>query len=173
LFVPACILIVLAGVSAGGGARRSRARVMFAVFVSVFLLLQVGIRSGVYERLNDEAGAVHARNVNARALMNAPGVKAALHECRAVAIPSGRMIHLFAYYSGRSPDRFSSDERGRTRPDIYVAPANDQVAEDALTRPRFDDDPTFTVPASLEPGPRNRDWVLHVSPASGCVRGLR
>jgi hypothetical protein len=71
------------------------------------------------------------------------------------------------------PESFVSDGDGRTRPDLYISPANRAVAKMALTRPRFDDDASFRVPPGLRRGPRNADWALHVAPASRCTRGLR
>jgi hypothetical protein len=55
---------------------------------------------------------------------------------------------------------------------LYVAPGNPAVTTMALTRPRFDDDPSFRLPPGLRAGPRNADWILYVAPTSACAAGL-
>jgi hypothetical protein len=91
-----------------------------------------------------------------------------LARCPEVAL-SGKLVHGWAFWGDRPLRRWQLDERGTTRPDIYVAPASAEVAAMMLTRPRFDDDAGFVVPPGLVRGPSTAAWQLYVSPASACV----
>jgi hypothetical protein len=173
LLVPACAFAILAGMAVDGGGRRTPRRVILGVFLAVILSLQVATHSDVYATVARDSASAHGRYESARALVGLPGVREALRNCPAVSLPTGKMRHWFAFYSGRAPETFVSDGKGRTRPDLYIAPGNPLVAKMALTRPRFDDDASYRVPAGLQRGPRNVDWMLYVSPTSACTSGLR
>jgi hypothetical protein len=173
LLVPVCALAILAAMAVDGGGRRTRLRVIGGVFLAVLLSLQVASRSEVYDTVASRSTLAHERYESARALVGTPGVREALRRCPSVSLPTGKMRHYFAFYSGRPPEAFVSDGKGRTRPDLYIAPGNPAVAKMALTRPRFDDDASFHVPLGLRRGPRNADWVLYMSPHSACTSGLR
>ena len=172
LLLPACVLAILAGMAIDGGGRRTPRRVGLGVFLAVILSLQVAGRADVYGKVSGDSAIASGRYDTARALVAAPGVLEALRRCPAVSLPTGKMRHWFAFYSGRAPEAFVSDGKGRTRPDLYIAPGNPAVTKMALTRARFDDDASYRVPAGLRPGPRNADWILYVSPTSLCARGL-
>ena len=110
-----------------------------------------------------DSATAHARYESARALVELPGVGEALDAARRYRCRPGKMRHWFGFYSGRPPEDFVSDGKGRTRPDIYLAPANAKVAKAVLTRERFDDDASFRVPPGLHPVRRNSDWVLYAA----------
>jgi hypothetical protein len=169
LLLPVCMIAVLAGMAIDGGGRRTAARVMVGVVLGVMLCVQVASRSDVFARVRSGAAIAQQRNDTARALVRAPGVRDALLHCPVVSLPTGGMRHWFAFHSGRAPAEFVSDALGRTRPDLYIAPATPDVAQSVLTRPRFDFDASFRVPPGLRAGPRNADWVLYVSPTSTCT----
>ena len=173
LLVPICVLAILAAIAVDGGGRRTPRRVMLGSFLAVILCLQLATRADVYGTVANDSAIAHGHYESARALVGMPGVGKALRSCPQVSLPTGKMRHWFAFYSGRPPVSFVSDGEGITHPDLYIAPGNPAVAKMALTRPRFDDDASFTIPSGLRPGPRNADWVLYVAPASGCTRGLR
>ena len=174
LLVPICVLAILAAITVDGGGRRTPRRVMLGSIPRGDPLPPAGdprgrVRHG-RERLGDrarETTRAPAHSSACRAWANA------LRRCPQVSLPTGKMRHWFAFYSGRPPESFVSDGEGITHPDLYIAPGNPAVAKMALTRPRFDDDASYTIPPGLRPGPRNADWVLYVAPASGCTRGLR
>jgi hypothetical protein len=172
LLVPVCIFAILAAVAVDGAGVRSRRRVLLGVPLAVLLVLQVLGQADLYGKLGDRAERVVRWSDNARALVAVPGVRTALLRCDAVALPSGSMRHFFSFHSGRAPESFMSDGRGRTHPDLYIAPANSATAQAVLTRTRFDEDASFRVPPGLERGPDNADWALYVSPQSACARGL-
>ena len=173
LLVPVCLLAILSGMALDGGGRRTRRRAIAGAFLAAILLVQVVSRADVYGNIATTSAEAHGRYESARHLVAIPGVRDALGRCPSVSLPTGKMRHWFAFYSDRPPEAFASDGRGRTRPDLYVAPGNPAVAKAALTRARFDADASFRVPAGLRPGPRNRDWVLNVSAGSACTSGLR
>jgi hypothetical protein len=173
LLVPVCALAVIAATAVDGGGRRTPRRVVLGVFLGVFLALALPSRSETYGELRSNVAGAERQEASARALVAAPAVREALRRCPAVSLPGGRMRHWFAYYAGRAPEAFVVDGQGGTRPDLYIAPANADVARDVLTRVRFDDDPTFEVPPGLQAGPRSTEWLLYVSPAAACTRGLR
>jgi hypothetical protein len=173
LLVPVCVLAVLAAMAVDGGGRRTPRRVVIGVFLATLLCFQVATRIDAYERIRTDAASGETRYESARELVRRPGVGEALRRCPEVALAGGGMFHWFALYAGRAPAAFISDGEGHTRPDVYVAPVNAEVAEDVLTRRRFDDDASFRVPPGLRPGPRNALWAIHFSPASACTSGLR
>jgi hypothetical protein len=170
LLVPVCALAILAAMAVDGGGRRTPRRVIGGLLLSLLLLLQLAGRVDVYDSVASAVATAQERSESTRALVGLPGVRTALRECPSVSLPTAKM--RFAFYSGRAPEAFVSDTVGRTRPDVYIAPGNPEVARAALTRPRFDGDASFRVPAGLKAGLRNGDWVLYVSAASACARGL-
>jgi hypothetical protein len=172
LLVPVCIFAILAATAVDGAGVRTRHRVMLGVPLAVLLVLQVVGQRDIYGTLGDRAETVVRWSDNARALVAEPGVRTALLRCDSVALPSGSMRHFFSFHSGRPPETFTSDGRGHTDPDIYIAPANPQTAESVLTRTRFDADASFRMPPGLQRGPANRDWALYAAPDSACARGL-
>jgi hypothetical protein len=172
LLVPVCVFAILAAMALDGGGRRTRPRIVLSVFVAVFLVLQMATRFDAYGTVADDAAVARGYDRTASALVDMPGVGDALRHCPAVSLPTGMMRHWFAFHSGRAPEAFVSDGKGRTRPDLYIAPGNPDVTEMALTRARFDEDASFRVPPGLETGPRNADWILYVSPTSVCAAGL-
>jgi hypothetical protein len=173
LLVPVCVLAILAAMALDGGGRRTRPRVVLGVLFAVLLSLQAATHIDAYGTVAERAANGRGYDQSARALVGMPGVRDALRRCPAVSVPTGKMRHWFAFRSGRAPEAFVSDSKGRTRPDVYIAPGNPAVTEMALTRPRFDDDASFRVPPGLEPGPRNADWILYVAPGSACAARLR
>lgn len=173
LLVPACVLAILAAMAVDGGGRRTPLRVIAGVCLALVLSLHVASRSDVYGGVADDSAVAQARYESAQALVGMPGVRDALQDCPSVSLAAQKTRPWFAYYSGRAPEAFVIDGAGRTRPDLYVAPANPAVAKAMLTRPRFDTDASFRVPRGLAPGLRNADWVLYVSRESACTRGLR
>jgi hypothetical protein len=172
LLTPACVVAILTAIAIDGDGLRTPRRVAVGVFLAVFLAFQLAIRTDSYSRLRSDAATVHSQNVNARALVDLPGVRNALRRCPTVALAGNKMRHRFAFHSGRAPEALPSDGHGLTHPDLYIAPANPEAAKAVLTRPRFDDDASFRVPAGLRRGPANADWVLYVAPSSACARGL-
>jgi hypothetical protein len=173
LFVPVCVLTILAATAVDGGGRRTPRRVLVGVFLAVFLCVHVASRTDVYGTTAKDAAVLHGLDDSSRALVGMPGVREALRNCPAVSLPTGLMRHWFAFYGGRAPESFISDGTGRVHPDLYVAPGNPAVVKLVLTRPRFDDDASYRVPPGLRRGPRNADWMLYVSGTSACTRGLR
>lgn len=173
LLVPVCVLAILAAIAVDGRGRRTPRRVALGVFLAVILSLQLATRTDVYGTVSRDSATAYERYESARALVQLPGVGAALRDCAAVSMASGKMRHWFGFYSGRPPAELVSDSRGQTRPDLFVAPANAEVAKAVLTRKRFDADASFRVPPGLDAVRRNPDWVLYASPTAGCTSDLR
>ena len=172
LLVPVCALGVLTAVTIDGGGRRTRLRVVLGVVLAVLLCLQLAARSDLPAEIRNHATAAAGRYENIRALVGVHGVRQALRDCPRVSAAAGGLRTWFALASGRPPEQFVSGEGGR-RPDVFLAPGNQAVADWALTRARFDGDASFRVPPGLRAGPRNDDWILYVSPTSACTAGLR
>ena len=172
LLVPVCVLAILTAMAIDGGGLRTPGRVAVGVFLVVLLCFQLAIRTDSYGRMRSDARTAHAQNMSARSLVALPGVREAIRQCPVVALAGNKMRHRFALYSGRAPEALPSHGSGITHPDLFIAPANPESAKAVLTRPRFDDDASFRVPAGLRLGPRNADWALYVSPKSSCARGL-
>jgi hypothetical protein len=172
LLVPVCALAILAAVAVDGNGRRTPRRAFAGALLAALFCLHLVTHLDVYGTARSGVVSAEARYASSRALVELPGVRDALRDCPTVSVPGGHMLHWFAFYGGRAPEDFTPDPRGLTRPDLYIAPGNAEVADAVLTRERFDDDASFRVPPSLKPGPRNREWVLYFSPASGCARGL-
>jgi hypothetical protein len=173
LLVPACVLAILAAVAVDGGGRRTRARVVLGAFLTVILALQLASRTDVYGAVQTRSANAHGWYESTRALVEHPGVREALRRCPSVSLAGHKMRPSFAFHSGRAPAAFLVDGKGRAQTDLFIAPGNPAAAKMALTRPRFDDDASFRVPAGLRQGPRNADWVLYASPTSSCASGLR
>jgi hypothetical protein len=172
LLVPVCLFGILAAMAVDGGGRRTRPRIVIGVFLAVFLSYHMATHTEVYATVAERAADARGYDQSADALVGMPGVREALRRCPAVSLATGKMLHWFAFGSGRAPETFVSDGKGVTRPDLYIAPGNPAVAEMALTRARFDDDASFRVPRGLRAGPRNADWILYVAPGSACAAGL-
>jgi hypothetical protein len=173
LLVPACVLTILAAIAVDGGGRRTRARVMLGGFLAVILALQLASRTDVYGAVETRSANAHRWFESARSLVELPGVRDVLRRCPSVSLAGHKMRPSFAFHSGRAPAAFLVDGKGRTHADLFIAPGNPAAAKMALTRPRFDEDASFRIPAGLRRGPRNADWVLYVSPTSSCASGLR
>jgi hypothetical protein len=172
LMVPVCLFAALCGAAIDGLGRRTPRRIFAGVALSVFLAISVFARAGAIGDVHREAGAAAGWYGTAQALVDRPGVRDALNDCDRVAVASAAMMHFFSYYSGRPADRIAVDDRGATRPDVFVAPVSAAVRSLVLTRARFDEAAAFEVPRALRAGPRNRDWALFVAPGAPCARGL-
>ncbi len=172
LLLPACALAVIAAVAVDGGGRRTRGRVLIGVLLAACLAAQVASRTEIYRDVERASAAADTWFGSAGELVRRHEVEHALRECRAVALAGSRMRPWFALHSERPPAEFLADGRGPARPDVFVAPANREVADAILTRARFDDDASFQIPPGLRRGPGNADWALYVAPASACARGL-
>jgi hypothetical protein len=174
LLLPVCVLAILTAMALDGGGRRTRPRPrgILGMFFAVFLFLQGATHIDAFADVAERLANGRGYDRSADALIGMPGVRDALQRCPTVSLPSGTMRHWFAFHSGRAPEAFVSDGKGRTRPDLYIAPGNPAVAKKALTRTRFDTDASFRVPPGLQPGPRNADWILYVAPTSACAAGL-
>ena len=165
LLVPACLIGVLAAVTATRWRAAPRALVVALI---VLALLETLVRgSASISRVQDLRPATQ-RLAQTQALASRPDVRRMLATCPSVALP-GAIAAEWVYFSGRPISRWHLDERARYKPDLYVAPASVRVAEQVLVRRRFDSDATFVVPPGLRPGPRSRDWLVHVRPGSPCV----
>jgi len=165
LLVPTCLIAVLAGVAAV----RWR-EFPGAVVVGVMSVLALGllIRGDGIVSVRYEIRP-HARWVSeTRELAERPDVRAMLATCPDVAV-SGKLVPGWAFWGDRPLDRWQLDERGATRPELYVAPASADVAARMLTRKRFDADSGFELPPGLAAGPATASWRLHVAPSAGCV----
>jgi hypothetical protein len=166
LLVPTCLIAVLAGVGATAW-RSLPAPVVLAALA--LLLVEMGlIRGDALLDVRDGRRPAVERHRQAQQLIGRAEVRRVLSECPTVALP-WRIAPVWAYLSGRAFDDLSFDEQGRSRPDVFVAPANREAARALLTRPRFDADASFTVPTSLLRGPRTRDWLIHVDDDAPCV----
>ena len=169
LLVPVAVLATFAAMAVDGGGRRTPRRVLAGTLLAMLLAVQVASHLDNFRSTADLSVTRAGLDRTASALVDLPGVRDALRRCETVALPTPRMRHWFAFYSGRAPETFAGDG---ARPDLYIAPANSDVARAVLTRERFDDDASFRVPPSLSPGPRNADWALYVAPGSACAGGL-
>jgi hypothetical protein len=172
LLLPACALAVFAAVALDGGGRRTRGRVLIGVLLAACLAAQVASRTEIYSDVARASAAADKWFGSAGELVRQPEVEHALRECPAVALAGSRMRPWFALHSERPPAEFLADGHGPARPDVFVAPANREVADAMLKRARFDDDASFQIPPGLRRGPGNTDWALYVAPASACARGL-
>jgi hypothetical protein len=172
LLLPVCMIAILAGMALDGPGRRTRPRLILGVAGAVLLALQVPTHVDAVGALAEGARKARGYERSAHALVSTPGVADRLRRCAAVSLPTGKMRYLFALPSGRAPETFISDGKGRTRPDLYIAPGNPAVIEKVLTRARFDDDASFRVPPGLQVAVRNQDWILYASPTSTCAAGL-
>jgi hypothetical protein len=172
LLLPVCALAVLAAIAVDGGGRRTRGRIAAGVLLAALLVAHVVSRAEIYGDVARASAVADGWFDNARALIRLPATERALRECPTVALAGSKMRPWFALHSHRAPAAFLVDGKGRTQADVFVAPANRAVADALLTRARFDDDASFRIPPGLRRGPGNADWVLYVSPASACARGL-
>ena len=171
LLVPACVIAVLAGIAATPPRSRRASRRTWLLIASALVLLQGVARW-------DDASAVRAgvapavvRVDDLKQLLAMPAVARAVDGCGEAAT-SRRLVHDWAYFSGRTPAAWTFDERGTSRPDVYVAPSSPAAAEQLLTRARFDAHAGFRLPPGMRAGPRLGDWQIHFAPGSRCAGSL-
>ena len=165
LLLPTCLLAVLAGVAAVQW--REFAGPLVIAVMSVFVLGLL-IRGDGLLNVRNEIRPHAQWTTEIRELVSRPDVRGMLARCPTAALP-GNVVHGWAYWGDRPLDRWERDEAGASRPDFYVAPGSAEVAAKMLTRPRFDEDPSFVVPPGLVAGPSTAAWRLHVSPGSACI----
>ena len=165
LLLPTCLVAVLAGVVAVSWQQFPGGLVVALMAV---LMIGISIRGDGLVHVRDELRPHVEWTGEIRELATRPEVRRMISHCPVAALPSP-IVYGWAFWGDRPLDRWQLDERGASRPDIYVAPASANVAATVLTRPRFDDDASFAVPPGLVPGPSTAAWRLHVSPASVCV----
>jgi hypothetical protein len=168
LLLPSCLIAVLAGVAASP-TRSPRVPVRgLVVLATAALMLQVITRVEPVRELPGRLATAVTRMDDTRSLVATPVVDRLLSTCAEVGV-SRKLLHGWSWYSGRPPSRWTLDEDGRSRPDVYVAPATRAAAEDLLTRRRFDSDGGFKLPPGLRPGPSRGDWRIYLDPSAPCV----
>lgn len=172
LLLPSCLIAVLAGVAASPTASPRVPLRGLVVLASAALLLQGITRIDPARALPGQLATAVTRVDDTRILVQTPVVDRLLSTCADVGV-SRKLMHGWSWYSGRPPSRWTLDERGRSRPDVYVAPATPAAAEDLLTRRRFDSDGGFKIPPGLRPGPGRGDWRIYVDPSAPCVAAAR
>ena len=172
LLLPGCLIAVLAGVAASPARSNRLGPRVLVVLAGAALMLQCLTRSDQALGLHDRLDPAVKRVSDTRELVQQPYVERLLESCDEVAI-STKLMHGWSWFSARPPARWTLDERGESRPDVYVAPATAAAARDLLTRRRFDEDASFKVPKGLRAGARRGDWRVYVRPRAGCVVAAR
>jgi len=165
LFVAACMLAVFAGAGLLGwlglprdnpGRRPWTALGLaaLAVVIVFFPLQQV-------DRLNVMKHDIAARDriqADLRDLVTTPRVRAAIHACALVYVPSHRPIPLVSLWAGVRTNRIATPPAGQPPNGCVLAPASAEVAHLAVLDPN---EPATSAAAYAGPAlARNRSWVF-------------